>query len=186
MPRRGGSVHVVTTKRRYKGRLYATHLLRRSYREDGKVKNETLGNLSHLPDSVIELIRRALRGETLLPADERFTVTRSRPHGHVAAVVGTIKKLGVDRLLASRRTPERDRAVALIAARVLAPDAKLATARALDANTPPPPWARCWVSRRWRPRISTRLWTGSGHAKRRSRRPWPSDIFTMARWCSTT
>ena len=81
MPRRGGSVHVVTTKRRYKGRLYATHLLRRSYREDGKVKNETLGNLSHLPDSVIELIRRALRGETLLPADERFAVTRSRPHG---------------------------------------------------------------------------------------------------------
>jgi len=70
MPRRGGSVHVVTTTRRYKGRVYSTHLLRRSYREDGKVKNETLGNLSHLPDSVIELIRRALRGETLLPADE--------------------------------------------------------------------------------------------------------------------
>ena len=135
MPRRGGSVHVVTTKRRYKGRLYATHLLRRSYREDGKVKNETLGNLSHLPDSVIELIRRALRGEALLPADERFAVTRSRPHGHVAAVVGTIQKLGMDRLLASRRSAERDRAVALIAARVLAPDSKLATARALDAQS---------------------------------------------------
>ena len=135
MPRRGGSVHVVTTKRRYKGRLYATHLLRRSYREDGKVKNETLGNLSHLPDSVIELIRRALRGETLLPADELFTVTRSRPHGHVAAVLGTLQKLGLDRLLAARRSPERDRIVALIAARVLAPDSKLATARALDANS---------------------------------------------------
>jgi hypothetical protein len=135
MPRRGGSVHVVTTKRRYKGRLYATHLLRRSYREDGKVKNETLGNLSHLPDAVIELIRRALRGETLLPADELFAVTRSRPHGHVAAVLGTLQKLGLDRLLAARRSPERDRVVALIAARVLAPDSKLATARALATNS---------------------------------------------------
>ncbi len=108
MPRRGGSVHVVTTRRRYKGRVYSTHLLRRSYREDGKVKNETLGNLAHLPDSVIELIRRALRGETLLPADELFEISRSRPHGHVVAVLGTLKKLGLDRVLASRRSPERD------------------------------------------------------------------------------
>lgn len=135
MPRRGGSVHVVTTRRRYEGRVYRTHLLRRSYREDGKVKNETLGNLSHLPDSVIELIRRALRGETLLPADELFEISRSRPHGHVAAVLGTVNKLGLDRLLASRRSPERDRAVALLVARVLAPDSKLATARALDAHS---------------------------------------------------
>jgi transposase len=135
MPRRGGSVHVVTTTRRYKGRVYKTHLLRRSYRDAGKVKNETLGNLSHLPDSVIDLIRRALRGETLVPADDVFDIARSRPHGHVAAVLGTLKKLGLDRLLAARRSPERDRAVALIASRVLAPDSKLATARALDAES---------------------------------------------------
>jgi len=135
MPRRGGSVHVVTTTRRYKGRVYQTHLLRRSYRDDGKVKNETLGNLSHLPDSVIDLIRRALRGETLVPAADVFDIARSRPHGHVAAVLGTIKKLGLDRLLAARRSKQRDRAVALIAARVLAPDSKLATARTLDANS---------------------------------------------------
>jgi transposase len=133
MARRGGSVHVVTTTRRYRGRVYTSHLLRRSYRDNGKVKNETLGNLSHLPDSVIDLIRRALRGETLLPADELFDITRSRPHGHVAAVLGTLKKLGLDRLLSARRSPERDRAVALIASRVLAPDSKLATARTLDA-----------------------------------------------------
>jgi transposase len=84
---------------------------------------------------VIELIRRALRGETLLPADELFEISRSRPHGHVAAVLGTVNKLGLDRLLASRRSPERDRAVALLVARVLAPDSKLATARALDAHS---------------------------------------------------
>ena len=135
MARRGGSVHVVTTTRHYKGRVYKSHLLRRSYRDHGKVRNETLGNLSHLPDSVIDLIRRALRGETLLPATDVFDITRSRPHGHAAAVLGTLKKLGLDRLLAARRSPERDRAVALIVARVLAPDSKLATARSLDGES---------------------------------------------------
>lgn len=68
MASRTGTAHVVTTKREYKGKVYCTHLLRRSYREDGKVKNETLGNLSHLPDSVIDLIRRSLAGETFVPA----------------------------------------------------------------------------------------------------------------------
>jgi len=135
MKRRGAAVHVVTTTRRYKGRVYTTHLLRRSYREGGKVNNETLGNLSHLPAEVIELIRRALRGETLVPAGAAFQILRSRPHGHVAAVVGTIRKLGLDRILASRPSAERDRCVALIAARVLSPGSKLATARTLDQET---------------------------------------------------
>jgi len=110
-------------------------LLRESYREGGRVKKRTLANLSHLSDATIEGLRRVLRGDTVVAPDNAFTIERSRPHGHVAAVVGTIKKLGVDRLLASRRSPDRDRAVALIAARVLAPDSKLATARALDANS---------------------------------------------------
>ena len=110
-------------------------LLRESYREGGRVKKRTLANLSHLSDATIEALRRVLRGDTVVAPDDAFTIERSRPHGHVAAVVGTIKKLGVDRLLASRRSPERDRVVALIAARVLAPDSKLATARALDVNS---------------------------------------------------
>lgn len=135
MARRGSAVHVVTTTRHYKGRVYKAHLLRRSFREGGKVKNETLGNLSHLPDEVIELIRRALRGETLVPAEASFQILRSRPHGHVAAVLGTLQKLGLDRILASRPSPERDRCVALIAARVLAPGSKLATARTLHAES---------------------------------------------------
>src|ERR1700682_2093717 len=62
MSERGGAVHVVTTRRTYKGRVYETHLLRRSYRDGDQVKNETLGNLSHLPAPVIDLVRRALRG----------------------------------------------------------------------------------------------------------------------------
>jgi len=110
-------------------------LLRESYREGGRVKKRTLANLSHLSDATIEGLRRVLRGDTVVAPDDAFTIERSRPHGHVAAVVGAIKKLGLDRLLASRRSPERDRAVALIASRVLAPDSKLATARALDANS---------------------------------------------------
>jgi len=107
-------------------------LLRESYRENGRVKKRTLANLSHLPDATIEGLRRVLRGDTVGAPEEAFSIQRSRPHGHVAVVLGTLKKLGLDRLLASRRCPERDRAVALIASRVLAPNSKLATARTLE------------------------------------------------------
>lgn len=110
-------------------------LLRESYREGGRVKKRTLANLSHLSDTTIEALRRVLRGDRIAAPEDAFTIKRTLPHGHVAAVVGTIKKLGADRLLASRRSPERDRAVALIAARVLSPDSKLATARALNAQS---------------------------------------------------
>jgi len=128
-------MHVAKISRRHSGRVYTSYLLRRTYREDGRVKHETLGNVSHLPEPAIELLRRALRGESVLPVDELFDVARTRPHGHVAAVLGTLRKLGLDRLLATRRCPERDRVVALIVARVLAPDSKLATARALDPDS---------------------------------------------------
>ena len=110
-------------------------LLREGWREGRRVRKRTLANLSDWSPQKVEALRRLLRDEPLVAPSEAFAVQRSRPHGHVAAVVGTIKKLGLDRLLASRRTPERDRAVALIAARVLAPDSKLATARALDAKS---------------------------------------------------
>jgi len=110
-------------------------LLRESFREGGRVRKRTLANLSHLPDTTIEQLRRALRGESLVAMDDAFAIVRARPHGHVAAVLGTLRKLGLERLLASRRSPERDRAVALIVARVLAPDSKLATARALASES---------------------------------------------------
>ena len=66
MPRRTGPVQVATTTRRYKDKVYKTHLLRRTYRDKGKVKHETLGNLSHLPEQTVELIRRSLKGEVLV------------------------------------------------------------------------------------------------------------------------
>jgi hypothetical protein len=137
MSRRGGPVHVVTTRRHYRGRSYQTHLLRRSYREHGRVKNETLGNLSHLPEPVIDLIRRALRGEELRPVDEQFAVVRSRHHGHVAAVLLALRQLGLARLLASRASRERELILALIAARILWPGSKLATQRWWHLTTLP-------------------------------------------------
>src|SRR5437763_15218107 len=86
MAARTGTAHVVTTTRKYKDKVYRTHLLRRSYREGNTVKNETLGNLSHLPEALIEIIRRSLQGETFVPLGEAFEVTGSRSHGHVQAV----------------------------------------------------------------------------------------------------
>ena len=83
MPTRTGTAHVVTTTRKYKDQVYRTHLLRRSYREGGTVKNETLGNLSHLPDALIDIIRRSLQGRDLRTAgtglrDHALAPTRSR------------------------------------------------------------------------------------------------------------
>ena len=102
MPARTGAVHVVTTSRKYKDRVYRTHLLRRSYREGGSVKNETLGNLSHLPDSLIEIIRRSLQGETFVPLDQAFGISLSRPHGHVQAAAQAMQRLDVASVIASK------------------------------------------------------------------------------------
>ncbi len=135
MSERGGAVHVVTTRRNYKGRVYETHLLRRSYRDGDRVKNETLGNLSHLPAPLIDLVRRALRGETFVPVAERLEILGSRPHGHVQAVRLAMQRLGIDSLIGSRPSPERERVLALIAARVLAPNTKLATTRWWHTST---------------------------------------------------
>jgi len=129
MATRTGTAHVVTTTRKYKDQVYRTHLLRRSYREDGKVKNETLGNLSHLPEPLIEIIRRSLQGETFVPLAQAFEVTASRAQGHVQAVAAAMRRLGLAELIAPKRSPERDRVLAMVAARVVAPHTKLATTR---------------------------------------------------------
>jgi len=134
MPRRTGAVHVVTTTRHYRGKVYQSHLLRRSYREGRTVRNETVGNLSHLPPHIIDLIRRALHHETILPADQ-LEVVRSLPHGDVHAVLTAMDRLGLPRLLAPRRCPERDRILALIAARVVQPQTKLVTTRWWQGRT---------------------------------------------------
>jgi len=133
MPKRGSAVHVSTHRRHYVGkdgveRDYETHLLRRSYREDGKVKNETVANLSHLPADLIEMIRASLAGQAFVPAAAVATVARTRPHGHVAAVHAEAKALGLPALLGPAGR-DRDIALALIIARVCRPGSKLATTR---------------------------------------------------------
>jgi hypothetical protein len=129
MPARTGTAHVVTTTRRYKDQVYRTHLLRRSYREGNQVKNETLGNLSHLPEPLIDIIRRSLQGETFVPLGEAFEVVGSRAHGHVQAVARAMQRLGLADLIAAKPSRERDLVLAMVAARIVAPHTKLATTR---------------------------------------------------------
>src|SRR5208283_1504460 len=99
MATRSGALHVATTSRRYKGKLYQTHLLRRTYRQDGKVKHQTVGNISHLPVELIDTIRRYLRGELPTASEGQFQILRTLPHGHVAAVLATIRHLGLEDLI---------------------------------------------------------------------------------------
>jgi hypothetical protein len=129
MPSRTGAVHVATTKRVYKGKTYVTHLLRRSIRKGKTVTHETLGNLSHLPDRVIDLIKRSLKGETFVPAADAVRITRSLPHGHVEAVLKMIKTLGLDDLIASEPSRRRNLVVAMIVERLVFPSSKLANTR---------------------------------------------------------
>jgi transposase len=129
MPTRTGAAHVVTTTRKYKDQVYRTHLLRRSYREGGQVKNETLGNLSHLPEPLIDIIRRSLRGETFVSLEQAFESVRSPAHGHVQAVTLAMQRVGFAALVASKPCRERDLVLAMVGARILAPHTKLATTR---------------------------------------------------------
>lgn len=106
-----------------------TVLLRESYREGAKVKKRTLANLSHLPAPQIEMLRAVLRGETLRPVSETFAISQSLPHGHVQAVALALRRLGLAELIASKPSLERERVLAMVAARILAPHPKLATTR---------------------------------------------------------
>jgi hypothetical protein len=115
--------------------VYEAHLLRRTYREGGKVRNETLANLSRLPRETIELVRRSLRGEQFVSAADAFEVERSLPHGQVAAVLAVARRLELSRLLERVPSKQRDRAVAMICQRVLEPGSKLACARQLAQST---------------------------------------------------
>ena len=129
MSSRNGPVHVATTSRTVGDKTYHTHLLRRTFRENGKVKNETVGNLSHLPESIIDLIRRALRGEVFVNPSEAFDIVASRAEGDSAAVLAAMQRLKVRELFGTRRSAQADLVMAMIAARVLAPKTKLATHR---------------------------------------------------------
>src|SRR3954454_21869444 len=129
MPARSGAVHVATTKRVYKGKTYVTHLLRRSIRKGKAVTHETLGNLSHLPDHLIEIIKRSLKGETFVPAADAFQITAYLPHGHVEAALKIIRNLGLDEIIASEPSRRRDLVIAMIVERLVFPSSKLANTR---------------------------------------------------------
>ena len=114
-----------------------TILLRESYREAGKVKKRTLANLSHVPIDQVEALRRALKGEQLVPVDTLLEVIGSKHHGHVQVVRLAMKRLGFESLIASKRSRQRDLVVAMVAARILQPDSKLATPRWWHTTTLP-------------------------------------------------
>ena len=135
MAKREGPVHVTTTRRHYKDKTYETVLLRRSYREGGKVRNETVGNLSHLPEHVIEGIRAMLAGRQLVDLDERLEIERSLPHGHVVAVLGVLRDLDLERLVSRQRCRERDLVVAMVVQRLIGPGSKLSATRRFTQTT---------------------------------------------------
>lgn len=128
-------MHVVTNKIRRGDREYTATLLRRSYRQDGKVKKETLANLSHLPAEAIDAIRRVLAGESLMSVEEAFEVERSLPAGHVNAALIMARRLGLAELLDRSPSRQRDLCMAMIVSRVISPGSKLSTVRTLSQST---------------------------------------------------
>lgn len=113
-------------------------LLRESYRDEGKVKTRTIANISHLRPAQIDALRHSLAGSACvspLPLPDSFLIDRSRPHGHVAAVLGSLRKLQLPAILDPRSSRQRDLVVAMISARILDPASKLATARGLHSDT---------------------------------------------------
>jgi len=132
MARNSGKVHVVRVRKtgyvdkQGRARDYSSAYLRRTYREDGAVKNETVANISALPDHVIDLIDAGLKGQQMVSAAQAVTITGSVPHGHVAAVHAMAAKLGLPALLGPAGR-HRDLALALVISRVAAPASKLST-----------------------------------------------------------
>ena len=153
-------------------------LLRESYRDDGKVRKRTLLNLCDWPRARDRRPARVLKGGTRHSRRHRtaLPITRTLPHGHVAAVLGTLRRIGLDRLLGPAGTRCRDLVVAMMVGRMIEPVSKLATARALDRPRPPPASAACSAWARSTRTSSTRRSTGCWSASRRSRPHWPDAI----------
>lgn len=128
-------MHVTTTTRRVGDREYKATLLRRSYRQDGKVKKETLANLSHLPADAVDVLRRVLAGEALMRVDDAFEIERSLPAGHVTAALAMARRLGLAKVLDRSPCPERDLCLAMIVGRVICPGSKLGMVRTLGQST---------------------------------------------------
>jgi hypothetical protein len=128
-------MHVSTTTRRSGENEYKAVLLRRSYRQDGTVKKETLANLSHLPPEAIDAIRRVLAGETLVRAEDAFEIERSLPAGHVNAALAMARRLDLAKVLDRSPSRQRDLCLAMILGRVICPGSKLGMVRTLGQST---------------------------------------------------
>jgi len=128
-------MHVAKIERRHGERVYTYWLVRRSVREGKRVRHETIANVSKLPASALEALRRALAGEALVAAGELFTTECSLPHGHVQAVLQMASRLGLARLLDRSPSRERSLALAMVVQRVLKPGSKLACTRQLSQST---------------------------------------------------
>ena len=127
-------MHVATTKRKYKGVTYKNYLIRQNYRENGKVKHKTIANITHLPPDLIETIRKRLKeGKPI--SEEGFSIIRSLPHGHVEAILQTIKRIGLDNIIGSKRSKSRDIILGLIIQRLIRPDSKLGSLRNFKDST---------------------------------------------------
>src|SRR6516225_3621225 len=175
-----GAMHVARNKRGYvaksgEQRVYESVLLRRTYRDGTAVRHETLANLSKLPPEAVEAIEATLKGQTLIPAGSEFTITRSLPHGHAAAVAAMAHRLGFPALLGPP-CRSRDLVFALIISRVIRPASKLSTLLAWPDTT----LGVDLVSSTRPPTRSTRRWTGWLSARMRSRRNWwPNTLGRM-------
>jgi hypothetical protein len=128
-------MHVAVVPSRQKSGEYSSVLVRQTYRDGGKVKHRTLANLSKLPPAAVDAVRAILRGDQVGPLAGSFEIVRSRPHGDVLAVLGQLRQLGLEKLIAARPRRERELAVAMIASRLLEPGSKLATVRSFENNT---------------------------------------------------
>jgi len=129
------AMHVARVRRTVKDKTFESILLRQSYREDGKVKHRTLAHMTHWPAQLVSVIERTVRGEQLIAPGEAFTIQRSWPHGHVAAVLGTAQRMKLEQLLDPKSSRQRDLVLAMIVARVLQPASKLATTRLWTATS---------------------------------------------------
>ena len=110
-------------------------LLREGWREGARVRKKTLANLTDWPAEKVDSLRRVLKGQRLVSPEAAFTIERSAPHGHVELLLTLVRRLGLDRLIAPKRSPERDRVVAMVVERLLHPASKLATTRLWHTTT---------------------------------------------------
>ena len=163
-------------------------LLRESYREAGKVKNRTLANLSAWPEAKVDALTRVLKGQPPPAAglDGAFEITRSLPHGHVAAVLGTLRELGLEELIDPVPSRHRDLVTAMAVAQVIAPDSKLAIARGLREETAATSLGEVLALGSC---DEDDLYAAMDYLQgrqERSRTRWPPGTWPAAPWCCTT